>query len=130
MAYMNQELKKELAPKIKSILDKYGLKGSLSVRHHSKLVLTIRQGKIDFITNYNEHATMRHYHEKTDCLDVNTYWYMESFSGKALEFLSEVIPAMNIGNHDNSDIMTDYFDVGWYIDVRIGDYDTPYKLIS
>jgi len=33
---------------------------------------------------------------------------------------------MNEGNHDNSDIMTDYFDVGWYISVRLGKWDKPY----
>ena len=73
MAYMNQEKKKRLAPKIKEILKRHKMKGSLS-----------------------------------------------------LAFLSEVIPAMNEGNHDNSDIMTDYFDVGWYISVNIGRWDKPY----
>jgi len=33
---------------------------------------------------------------------------------------------MNNGNHNNSDIQTDYFDVGWYITVNLGKYDTPY----
>ena len=45
-------------------------------------------------------------------------------------FLSEVIPAMNNGNHDNSDIQTDYFDVGWYIDVNIGKWNKPYTVES
>jgi hypothetical protein len=35
---------------------------------------------------------------------------------------------MNMGNHDNSDIMTDYFDVGWYVDVNIGLWNKPYIL--
>ena len=30
---------------------------------------------------------------------------------------------MNVGNHDNSDPMTDYFDVGWYISVNLGRWD-------
>ena len=54
MAYFNQERKKAMAPKIKEILKKYGLKGSLAVRHHSTVVLNIRSGEIDFITNFNE----------------------------------------------------------------------------
>ena len=41
MAYISQEDKKALAPKIKSILKQYGLKGSLSIRHHPTLVLNI-----------------------------------------------------------------------------------------
>ena len=59
---------------------------------------------------------------------MNVYWYKEHFSGKALKFLGEVIPAMNNGNHDNSDIQTDYFDVGWYSDVNIGSWNKPYKV--
>jgi hypothetical protein len=58
---------------------------------------------------------------------VNPYWYKDHYSGKALKFLSELIPVMNDGNHDRSDIMTDYFDVGWYIDINIGRWDAPYK---
>ena len=34
MAYMDQELKKRLALKIKPILKKYDIKGTLSVRHY------------------------------------------------------------------------------------------------
>ena len=51
-------------------------------------------------------------------------------NGKAKQFLSEVITAMHKGNHDNSDIMTDYFDVGWYIDVNIGKWNQPYALVK
>jgi hypothetical protein len=36
--------------------------------------------------------------------------------------------AMNDGNHDRSDIQTDYFDVGWYVDVNIGRWNKPYIL--
>lgn len=63
-------------------------------------------------------------------IPVNVYWYKEHFSGKALEFLSEVIPLMNIGNHDNSDIQSDYFDVGWYVNVNVGKWDKPYEVVK
>jgi hypothetical protein len=36
---------------------------------------------------------------------------------------------MNAGNWDKSDIQTDYFDVGWYIDVNVGRWDKPYALV-
>ena len=38
MAYMNQERKAKVAAKVKPILAKYGMKGSLSVRNHSTIV--------------------------------------------------------------------------------------------
>jgi hypothetical protein len=70
------------------------------------------------------------YLRKQQALDVNVYWYKEHFSGKALKFLQEVIPLMNAGNHDRSDIQTDYFDVGWYVDINIGKWNKPYALVK
>ncbi len=114
MAYMSQERKASLAPAIKAILKKYGVKGSLSVDNHSSLVLTVSEGPIDFGTDY---------------LQVNTHWLGERFEGKARKFLMEVVAAMNVGNHNRSDIMTDYFDVGWYVNVNIGRWNKPYNKI-
>ncbi len=125
MAYMSQEHKKQLAPTINAILKKYSVKGTLAVRHHSTLVLNIKSSSIDFFGDcIGQRPTDR------DCISVNQFWYKEHFTGESLAFLSEVIPAMNVGNHNNSDIMTDYFDVGFYIDVNIGQWDKPYQLLE
>jgi hypothetical protein len=139
MAYFNQERKAQKAPAIKAILKKYNVKGSLAVRNHSTFVLNIKSGSIDFIENFiktdGEGMSARRmsqeqidYIRKNRNLDVNVYWYKEHFSGKARSFLQEVITAMNTGNHDNSDIQTDYFDVGWYVDVNIGSWNKPYTV--
>ena len=134
MAYVSQELKAKLAPKIKEICKKHGVKATLAVRNHSTLVLNIKQGSIDFIGNYNETIKdrdptgNRHINTAEKYIQVNTYWYHEHFSGKAKKFLSEVIPVMNTGNWDKSDIQTDYFNVGWYVDVNIGKWNQPYAL--
>ena len=139
MAYFNQERKKERAPAIKAILKKYNVKGSLAVRNHMTFFLNIKSGSIDFIENFiqtdidkpygNKMSTEQiEYIRKNRSLDVNTYWYQEHYSGKAKSFLKEILTAMNGGNHDNSDIQTDYFDVGWYVDVNIGSWDKPYIL--
>ena len=125
MAYVSQDLKKKLAPKIKAICNKYGVKASLAVRNHSVLCLNIKSGKIDFLGNY---ARDNEYAKKYGHIDVNTYWYQDHFDGVARDFFSEVIPAMNVGNHDNSDIQVDYFDVGWYIDVNVGKWNKPYTV--
>ena len=141
MAYMSQERKAQIAPVIKSICKRYGIKSTLAVRHHSTLVLNIRQGSIDFVENYIKTDEDSHYGRKMSedqkayvrknrALDVNPYHYQSHFSGRALKFLTEVITAMNSGNHDRSDIQTDYFDVGWYIDVNIGQWNKPYALVK
>lgn len=138
MAFMSQEKKAKLAPKIKQICDKHGVKATLGVQHHSTLVLNVRSGKIDFIDSFNRVCgdPMRPrpahlpFQPAKNHLDVNPYWYHEHFDGAALNFLKEVIPAMNEGNHDRSDISTDYFDVGWYISIHIGKWDRPYLKTS
>jgi len=134
MAYVSQELKAKLAPFIKVLCKQYGVKASLSVRTHSSLVLTIKSGRIDFIDSFNRTCalTTRDEHRPFQPvaadgnIQVNPYWYKEHFDGDALAFLMDVLPAMNIGNHDNSDSQTDYFDVGWYVDVNIGTWNKPY----
>ena len=141
MAYMSQERKQQLAPQIKSVLKKYGVKASIAVRNHSTLVVNIKSGPIDFIENFiATDPNVMHgrkmaqdqidYIRKNQSLDVNPYWYKEHFSGKAKSFLSELLPAMNNGNHDNSDIQTDYFDVGWYVDVNIGKWNKHYTVTN
>jgi hypothetical protein len=131
MAYMSQEKKSKISPLVKSICKKYGIKASLAVRHHSTLVLNVKSGNIDFISNFNETVEnrpggFRNGSPAEKSLQINTYWYHEHFSGKAKKFLSEILQVMNSGNHDNSDIQSDYFDVGWYVDVNIGQWDKPY----
>ena len=134
MAYMSQENKAKISPKIKAILAKYKVKGSLAVRNHSTLCLNIKSGSIDFIGNFNKTISADHYltargftpAEKS--LSVNPYHYDKHFSGKALAFMQEVFAAMNEGNHDHSDIQSDYFNVGWYVDVNVGQWDKQYIL--
>jgi len=123
MAYVSQELKSKLAPQIKAICKKYGVKASLAVRNHSTLALNIKSGKIDFISDYGNSDDARKFG-----IQVNPYWYKDHFTGKSKAFLSEVIPAMNDGNWDKSEIQYDYFNVGWYSDVNIGKWNKPYEL--
>ena len=132
MAYMSQERKAQIAPKVKSILKKYGLKGSLAVRHHSTLVLNIKSGKIDFIANSNEtcandpYQVARGVQPSVDYISVNPYHYDKHFSGRALKAIDELYKAMMVGNHNNSRIEVDYFDVGWYVDINIGRWGKHY----
>ncbi len=138
MAYMNQEMKAVIAAKIKPILAKYGVKGSLSVRNHSTIVLTLKSGKIDFIGNMNRVCGASHYQTSrgfrpvtSGNIDVNPYWYQDHFDGVAKKFLDEVIPAMKGADwYDRSDIMTDYFDTAYYFDVNVGKWNKPYIVES
>ena len=48
MAYVSQAKKAQLAPKIKEVLKKYNMKGSIAVRHHMSLVVNITSGPLEF----------------------------------------------------------------------------------
>ena len=134
MAYMNQERKAAIAPAVKNILKKYGLKGSLRVRNHITLCLTIRSGQIDFVSNYldtvGSNAHNQKWIEEKNNIDVNVYHYRNHFDGRAREALAELIAAMNQGNYDNSQIECDYFDRGWYVDVEVGRWNQPYTVAA
>ena len=133
MAYFNQEKKAKIAPAIKALLKKYNLKGSLGVHHHSTVVLNIKSGSIDFISNFNgigaeERAEGYRFTPAKDYIDVNPYWYHEHFNGVAKDFLTEAFAILNTDNYDNSDAQTDYFDRGHYVDLNIGKWNKPYQL--
>ena len=123
MAYFNQERKAALSPAIKKLCKEYGVKATLSVNNHSTFVVNISAGALDFFGDCNVKRS-------DDYISVNPYWYQDHFTGKSLEFLTKLIPLMMIGNHNRSDVMTDYFDVGWYIDINIGRWNKPYQLTA
>lgn len=137
MAYISQERKAEIAPVVREICKRYGIKASLAISNHRTLVLNISQGDIDFVYNYNKTVSERNRHvakvmqpHTSGSLSVNPYHFQNHFSGRALDFLKEVYAAMMVGNHDNSDIQSDYFDIGWYVDINIGRWNKPYALVK
>lgn len=139
MAYVSKENIASKRDRVKAILKKYNLKGTLSGTNGSTLTLKIKEGSLDFIKNHADTEAakpycrpahfptveqLREYKHTT----INPYWYYEHYNGHCLEFLKEIMEVLNEGNHDNSDIQTDYFDVGWYISIQIGQWDKPYIL--
>jgi len=136
MAYMNQSKKAELAPAIKNVLKKYKMKASLAVRNHSTLVCNIKSGPIDIIGNMFDIVIKQpdsHYNRdavKPTYIRVNEFWIQNHYTGNALKFLTELKDAMNVGNYDRSDIQSDYFDVGFYLDINVGSWNNPYILTA
>ena len=119
MAYVSQEDKAKLAPEIKKVLNKYGMKGSISIRHHSTLVVTLQSGEIDF----------GEYTHGDGYIQVNTYHIENHYKGKAQAFLTELLAAMKgPGWFDKSDAMTDYFHIKHYCDINVGKWNKPYFL--
>ena len=124
MAYVSQEMKKELAPAIKAVLKKYGMKGSIAVRHHMSLVCNIKSGKLDILGALGASEYERDY------VQVNPYWIEENYDdAEVVAFLSELKEAMEGPNFFcEDDIMTDYFHRSHYIDINVGQFNKPYIL--
>ena len=141
MAYMNQERKKQLAPAIKAVLKKYNMKGTIGVRHHSSLVVNIKEGALDLLgaaqKHNDEYARMRGQepYQVGDHLQVNQYHCVENAErvGETTiaKFYKELIAAMK-GDlyYDNSDAQIDYFDTAYYMDINAGNWNKPYNLIN
>ena len=135
MAYVSQTMKAKLAPTIKDICKKYGVKASIAVDNHSTLVVNIKSGKLDFIGNFNKMVEKR---DPSGCqglrkadtsLDVNHFWYQDHFDGKVKKFLDELIPAMKGPDFfDETDSQIDYFHCSHYLDINVGKWNKPYVL--
>ena len=118
MAYVSQADKAELAPTIKAVLNKYNMKGSISVRNHSTLVVTVKSGNMDFET-------------RDGYADVNVYWIDTHYAGIQRKFLNELLDAMKGPKYfNNDDAMTDYFHRSHYTDINIGSWNKPYVFMG
>lgn len=104
MAYMNQEKKKQINEALKQAFPDYRF--SLSVRHHMTLVVKVKRCPL-FTAAENQ--------------SINVYWYNEHLPKNQAEFIGNLLATIKTaGNwYNNSDIMTDYFDIAFYIDLII-----------
>lgn len=134
MAYMDSNRKAVIAANLKPILKKYGIKGTLSVRNHSAIVLTLKSGRINFISNCNRVCGNSHYQvangfrpNTSGHSDVNPYWFQEHYDGEAREFLTEAFAALkSAGWYDESNAQIDYFDISYYANINVGKWSRPY----
>jgi hypothetical protein len=133
MAYMNQEKKKALAPSIKKVLAKYGMKGTISVRHSMALCVTLSSGALDLIGQANRdnkeiaERTGKTFFEVEGNYQANAHNATDTGDETIANFFRELVQAMK-GNiwYDNSDMMTDYFNTAYYIHINVGRFDKPY----
>lgn len=125
MAYMNQEKKKAIASALKEFMPK-NWKYSLSVSNHSTLCMTIKSAPIWIIADKIDGRSTNGY------CTLNHYWMHESpdINEEAKPLLDKIKTAMNMGNWDNSDSQSDYFDVGHYISITVGAWNKPFELTA
>lgn len=141
MAYISKELVQEKRCLISALCKKYRVYATVSGSNSSALTVTIRKGQIDFLGNHvdtistgwiniQQQKDNALFYKKRSYMTVNHYCLDRQFSGIALEFMLKLLAIMKIGHYDNSDIMTDYFDTAWYIDINVGEWSKPYILTA
>ena len=133
MAFFTQAMKAERAPAITKIAKEYGIKLSMKVEHSSTFIITLNSGAIDFIGDYNKTQAAKNYHDMRNDGDAQYLQlhchsnFSDKFSDqKVIEFLTKITAVAMQGNHDYSDIMTDYFDVGFYFYIHVGKWNKHY----
>lgn len=127
MAYVDQAKKSRIPASLKQVMPK-GWKYSLAVRNHSTVVLTITGAPFDILR-----AMRRSEHREPTLLtyaNVNHYHLDMVFEDDCVrEVFEKIVAALNTDNHDRSDITTDYFDVGHYVDIKVGRWDKPFQVL-
>jgi len=131
MAYINQAQKAIIAAELKKVVPA-GWKYTLSIHNHTSLIFTLFSAPVDLLEMCNRlqkakwEARGQEYSSQKTEFSVNNNFMQDQVEGPALEIFQAIFSAMNCGNHDNSDTMTDYYDVGWYVNVNVGRWDHPF----
>jgi len=116
-AYVNNEKTKQVRTDLKEKYPEFKFSVQQK-RHYTSVDVAILSGPIPLTDKENGYEQVNHYYidrHYEDKPDVRN-------------FLLGVYNIINKGNHDN--FMTDYFDVGFYISLSIGEYNKPYKVID
>jgi len=135
MAYITQAQKKELAPGIKKVLKKYGIKGTISISNNIKLNVNLHEGRLDLIGEENNARRIWAERNRVEFRAVGCFQIIpsaaetrEGLSSEVTAFYNELSAAMR-GElwYDNSDPMTGYFDTAYYLQINVGKFDKTYR---
>ena len=124
MSYISTEDVKKIRVALKN---EFGKKLKFAVRkspsHHS-VGVTIKSGTVDFSdimrNNTYDQVQVNQYH-------LQNYGVHKSLFEKIVEIIKT---APSNKWYDNSDAMIDYFDVAFYFDLNVGDWNNPYKKVA
>ena len=131
MAFISQQDKKTLAPAIKSVFKKYGLKGTIAIKNHMTLCANVSAGRLDLLGAAAAVSSLR----STGYYQANAYQptnqKYKDINPDIFYFYEDLKKAMKGALwFDKSDIMTDYFHTAYFLDINIGRWDKPYKLLA
>ena len=131
MAFISQQDKKTLAPAIKAVFKKYGFKGTISIKNHMTLCANVSAGRLDLLGAAAAVSSLRSsgYYQANAYRPTNEKY--KDINKDIFNFYEDLKKAMRGALwFDKSDIMTDYFHTAYFMDINIGQWNKPYKLIS
>jgi len=117
MAYMSTEHAATIRNNLKKNFPNF--KFSVTRHHSSGIRVSIIKSPLDFSKDIADSGY--------NYVQLNEY-YLERYQHS--EVLKKIYQIINEGNHDNSDVQSDYFDIGFYVYMNIGDFEKPYQQIK
>ena len=111
MAYISPERTREIKKQLSKEFPLF--KFSVKNDNHTAIRVRIEAGPVKFVDM--AHSQLNHYYPGN---------YEHS------DILKKMIAIINQWNYDKSDIMTDYFDVGYYVTLEQGSWNKPYQWIA
>ena len=116
MAYISTEevkvIREELKKKFPSRL---GWKLSIVRRDYLSLSISIIQAPFELRNDQNNAYEQ-----------VNQYWIESRENKQSIPPLKKIFEIANKNNYNRSDVQSDYFDVGYYLNISIGHFGKPF----
>ena len=138
MAYISTDDVKHIRNELKKELPQY--KFSVVRDHHSSVSIALMKGPAfndyEYFDRYNNTITTANLSDG-EHHQINQF-HLEDFYGKEnaeilskIDTISRTAPAKNGGKvwYNDSDIMTDYFDIAYYVHISVGKWNKPYEVV-
>ena len=125
MSYISTEDVKKIRVALKNEFGKKLKFGDRKSSGGHSVGVTIKSGTVDFSdimrkNNFYDQVQVNQYH-------LQNYGVHKSLFEKIVEIIKT---APSNKWYDNSDAMIDYFDVAFYFDLNVGDWNNPYKKVA
>ena len=123
MAYISTDEVKEIRTQLKDVLKSKGITGTVKREHYSMVVLSVKSnGKLinayddPKFTTYNLNVNFDSFTQ-----EEKNKWFKCQERQKQIEAeIRQLREALFLPTYrDNTDIMTDYFDVSYYTDIKV-----------
>ena len=117
MAYISTEEVKVIREELKkNFPSRLGWKLSIVRRDYLSLSISIIQAPFELRNDQNNAYEQ-----------VNQYWIESRENKESVPVLKKIFEIANKNNYDRSDVQSDYFDVGYYLNISIGHFGKPFN---